>query len=97
MIDRAFARRIVAEHIDEGWRTADGVTPVVMDDRTIEREFGWVFFYQSQEHLDTGDLGTVLAGNAPLIVDRRDGSIHPTGTAYPVDRYIAEYERKRER
>ena len=97
MIDRAFARRIAAEHIEEGCATADGVTPVIVDDQTIEEDFGWIFFYQSREYLDTRDFGLSLAGNAPLIVDRRDGSIHETGTAMPVGHYIETYRRARVR
>jgi hypothetical protein len=95
VIDRDFARRLVSEHIEEGCQTKDGFTPVILDDKTIERAFGWVFFYQSREYLDTGDLGFRMLGNAPLIVDRSDGSIHVTGTAEPIEHYIKEYEDKR--
>jgi hypothetical protein len=95
MIDKDFARRLASEHIEEGCQTEDGVTPVILDDKTIERPFGWVFFYESREYLDTRDLALRMIGNAPLIVDRRDGSIHVTGTAEPIEHYIKEYEEKR--
>lgn len=94
MIDRNLARRIVAEHIQEGCTTEDGVTPVILDDETIEREALWVFFYESREYLDTGDFSRQLVGNAPLIVDRADGSVHETGTSRPVERYIERHERR---
>jgi hypothetical protein len=32
-----------------------------------------------------------MAGNAPFIVDRNDGSIHVTGTAYPTEQYLESY------
>lgn len=35
-----------------------------------------------------------LGGNAPLIVDRRDGSIYVTGTAYSYEKYVKEYIEK---
>ena len=95
MIDKDFARRVAAEHIEEGCTTPDGITPVIVDEHTIERDFGWVFFYQSREYLETQDYGCMLGGNAPIIVDRVDGSVHETGTANPVEDYIREYERER--
>jgi len=65
----------------------------VLDDETIERPWGWVFFYDSSKHLETGRLSDRLAGNAPYIVDRHSGRLHSTGTAKPIDEYILEYER----
>ncbi|MCX2864186.1 hypothetical protein OOZ63_20365 [Paucibacter sp. PLA-PC-4] len=41
---------------------------------------------------DTGDIKYALAGNSPLIVNRRSGEIVATGTARLVEHYIAEYE-----
>ena len=48
--------------------------------RPQELDFGWVFFY------DAGD--EVIAGNAPIIVDRDAGCIHITGTARPLAEYL---------
>lgn len=70
----------------------DGDVLVICDEATIERPFGWVFFYDSKRHLETGDFRHALAGNAPLIVNRHTGALVPTGTAREVHEYIAEYE-----
>ncbi|MBN8228924.1 hypothetical protein JYK02_15550 [Corallococcus macrosporus] len=64
----------------------------MLEERTIEREFGWVFFYSSKRYVETGDPAFAVGGNAPLIVDRVTGDIHVTGSAYPVEHYIALYE-----
>ena len=58
---------------------------------TQEESFGWVFFYQSKEYMETGALSSMLAGNAPFIVNRRDGAVHVLGTVHPVDVYLKEY------
>jgi hypothetical protein len=97
LINQETARRIAAEYIGEGSLRPDGVTPVILDDKTIERDFGWVFFYQSREHIETGDFGSILLGNAPVIVDRDDGSLHVTGTAQPIESYLAKYKAVRSR
>jgi hypothetical protein len=68
---------------------------VVMQKLTIERPFGWVFFYNSKQFLETGDISQALVGNAPLIVDRTDGSVHVTGTAEPIEHYLKDYEARR--
>ena len=65
---------------------------VVVDSATLERTFGWVFFFQSRLYLETGEFMHCLVGNAPLIVNRFTGEIVPTGTAHPTEYYLAEYE-----
>jgi hypothetical protein len=54
---------------------------------TIERDFGWVFFY------GLSDSSIKVAGNSPFIVDRKEGAIHVTGTAFPLERYLESYDR----
>jgi hypothetical protein len=39
------------------------------------------------------DPSIPVLGNAPFIVDRKDGSIHLTGTAYPIEQYLKSYIR----
>ena len=65
----------------------------VVDEHTREEDFGWVFFYNTKQFLETGDVQWSLGGNAPLIVDRHEGKLHVTGTAYPVEHYIEEFRK----
>ena len=67
---------------------------VVMDENTIEKEWGWVFFYESANYLQTGEFSDQVAGNAPYIVDKATGEVVETGTAQPIEVYIREYERR---
>ena len=59
--------------------------------KTQEEPFGWVFFYESEKYVETGNLSSMLAGNSPFLVDRKSRKIHTFGTAHPVDFYIKEY------
>jgi hypothetical protein len=43
--------------------------------REEEREFGWMFFYDTREHLVDGDVISALAGNWPFVVYRETGAI----------------------
>jgi Immunity protein 35 len=97
MLTRADARALVVAKLGRPpkYRYPDDPTDlVIIDDSTIEKEWGWVFFYTSERYLKTRDFRYALAGNAPYIVNRHTGEIHVTGTAQPVEHYIAEYERR---
>lgn len=65
---------------------------LIFEQYTIERPFGWVFFYGSKLYAETSDIKYAVAGNAPLIVNRHTGEVALTGTAQSVEKYINEYE-----
>lgn len=92
MIDHADARSLVQDHLaampvpspDDEW--------VILDEYTIERGWGWVFFYDSRRYRETGDIHFAVAGNAPYFVRQSDGAVFEAGTALPVEDYIADFE-----
>jgi hypothetical protein len=67
---------------------------IVDDEQTIEKEWGWVFFYNTSGYLKTGNVDEDLMGNAPYIVNKNTGEIIEAGTAYDIEYYIKEYESK---
>lgn len=71
-----------------------GVELLLINDQTIEFNSGWAFFYNSLKYVEGGSISDALAGNAPLIVSKRDGTVHITGTAQPIEDYIREFERR---
>ena len=73
-----------------GLPPGDELVPV--DDDTLEREWGWVFFFASRRWLETGRPGLEHRGEGPLIVNRYDGSVHRTGTERPAEYYVTRYE-----
>ncbi len=66
----------------------------LVEKETLEKPFGWVFFYNSKDYLETGGFKYMLAGNAPFIVDKNNGCVHLTGTAKPIEGYISDFERQ---
>ena len=66
---------------------------VIQDSETIEKEWGWVFFYQSRKFIESGDFRDMVVGNAPYIVNKESGDLHITGTASDIFHYINEYEK----
>jgi hypothetical protein len=92
MLTKNEARTLVLAELErpaESQYTDDPTDLVVIDECTIERDWGWVFFYTSDRYLKTRDIRYALAGNAPYIVNRHTGEVRVTGTAQPI-----EYERR---
>lgn len=89
------ARRLVEARISTWQLIEPGAEIVIVDASIIEADFGWIFFYQSKQYLETETLKYALAGNAPFIVDRDSGEIVETGTVHPIEYYIKEYENRR--
>jgi hypothetical protein len=90
MVNREEAHRLISAWLSSQSARANIVSNLV-DQDTIETEFGWVFFYTLRRFKETGDFSDALAGNAPVIVDRTIGSLHVTGTARPTAEYIEEF------
>ncbi|WP_435274897.1 YrhB domain-containing protein [Psychrobium sp. nBUS_13] len=92
-MNREEAKIIVEKELESN--TDFSSTPcAVLDDETIEREWGWVFFYQSQAFIESGDFRDMVGGNAPIIINKNNGLLTYTGTAHDIEHYINEYEQK---
>jgi hypothetical protein len=89
VLAREEAQRLVEARIASD---APGEDLAIIESSTIERPFGWVFFYNTREYLQTGGVSAALAGNSPYIVNRFTGALVATGTAHPAAHYLAAYE-----
>jgi hypothetical protein len=67
---------------------------VIMEKQTVERPFGWVFFYAPRQYVLTGDRDFLVPGAAPLVVHRADGSTEHLATSIPPARAIEIYEKR---
>lgn len=93
MITHDEALRIARNNISSLHYSAKGDSLILLETATIEKEWGWVFFYTSRLWHETKDHRHALAGNAPFIVERKSGRLLTTGTAHRLDHYIDRYER----
>jgi hypothetical protein len=84
---RSRAIRFLNDAVDQEAGAVD-----ILDAATIERRYGWVFFYNSVRYLETGDPAFALAGNGPIVVLRKDGAVIPLGSAQPVDDALRDLE-----
>jgi hypothetical protein len=90
-ISLARALEIAKREISESSNQHDFV---LQEDRTVERRFGWVFFYTTRKYLETRDPQDLVPGNAPLVVLREDGSVAHLATSIPPERAIEIFEKR---
>ncbi len=91
MLTKDEALEIVKSRLDE-MSPSDDVY-VVVDEGTIEKPYGWVFFYNSKTYLETDDYRYQLAGNGPVIVNKSNGTAEFFGASESPEVLIAEYEK----
>jgi hypothetical protein len=87
----AVARRVIDEP-DPYWPDR----PPHVITKVEPHRLGWLFYYQSDEYVRTGNPSAMLAGNGPVLVSRSNGSHVQVGTAAPFEIRLVEAERKLE-
>ena len=96
MKTRQEAKEIAQRHL-AAISAQTGTDLVLVPEETVEFDLGWIFFWDSKRYLETHDSSEALAGNAPIIVDRRDGSVHQASTALGTpEKLIQWYHRQQE-
>lgn len=93
MITYKQAKQIAQNYIDSMSNSVE-LELLISDEYTIEKPYGWVFFYNSAKYLRTSDFHYALAGNAPFVVFKSDGSMRILGTAYSAQKYLEDLERE---
>jgi hypothetical protein len=85
--------RVLAEGYLKKLPASPPIELVILDQHTIETDFGWVFFWNSKKYIETGNFQYCIPGNGPIIVDRRDGSVHGTPSACPIEESVERYRK----
>ena len=103
MLDKTTALEIVVEHVND---RNDGLVIVVPEDRIIEKEYGWVFFYQSRQYVEAVKAGVeeveidgrithvdslALCGNGPIILMKETGKMYWLSSAHRSSDSIKEF------
>jgi len=87
------AKKIAEGHLAKMVGSSEAI--LIVDDSTIETDFGWIFIWNSRRYLESGDFRDALLGNVPLIVDRANGSVHETCTFLSIGEIIDRYRKVR--
>lgn len=90
-INAAQAKEIAVKTVAD---IENGPDYVIVDDQTVEKPFGWVFFYAPKKYVETKDIKYLRPGDGPLVVPREDGKPFFVTTSVPPSMAIAELERR---
>jgi hypothetical protein len=92
MLRKSEALELVSKQLEQD--SSPDLEFVVADENTIERPFGWIFFYDSEKFLETGMDIYRIAGNGPVFVNKMTGEIKFFGSVPPLHVILANYEEK---
>jgi hypothetical protein len=90
VLDQAAALKLATAKLKEKSTPEDDW--VVVNEDTIEKPFGWIFFYNTREFIATGNVIHSLAGNGPVVVERDSGAVKFFGSADPLSVIIDAYQ-----
>ena len=86
------AREIVSNYLHRKFGAKFGDSVIILDKNTIEKSYGWIFFYQHRRYLETGRTRDALIGNGPLLVDKNSGKVVVFGSSGSIDYWCSLYE-----
>ena len=72
-----------------------GDSLVIVEHATIEKEYGWIFFYNSRKYLETKKERYQLYGGIGVVVEKADGCVHELGSAGGAEYQIELYEARK--
>lgn len=90
MISREEADRIAQEALLTTERESR-LKLVLLAEATKETPFAWIYYWQSAEYVETGNIVFLLGGNSPILVDKADGAITFLPTARTLEENLHEY------
>ena len=93
MITQKQAEQLVYEEINR-FLSASPDMPEMVIRRIEERPLGWVIYYTTRRHQETGDSQYMLIGGAPYFVSSEDGTLYGLGPVPLIQKKILEVERK---
>ncbi len=87
MITKKAAQLIVEREINKSSDEIERL--IVFDHSTLERDWGWVMFYGTEENYYL-EAGTDT--NPAFLINRVTGELSISGKSWPIEKYIEDYE-----
>lgn len=70
--------------------------PVIIDEATLEFEWGFVFYYNGKRYLEEKYMDAAYIGNVPILVDKYDGTAdYVGGAAVILDSDLEKYRNRK--
>lgn len=94
MISFEQARKIMVDRLENS-RFSDEDSLIILDEFTIEKPYGWVFYYTSKLYYETKNSQYAIAGNSPIIVDKQTGEQSSYMSAYSDEEMLQKHEEEK--
>lgn len=85
------AKNIVIEYL----RTQITEDSAIIEASTMEKEYGWIFFYNTKKYIETENPLHSLVGNGPIVILRETGQLCLLDSNVPSKESIENFERDR--
>ncbi len=67
---------------------------MITDEKTIQKSYGWIFFFNSKDFLLTRNYSASVIGCGPLVVMSRSGRVIPLGSSLDPEKKIFQFEQR---
>jgi hypothetical protein len=96
MIDFNLAKEIALRHIKSNYQVPNKEEEIsIVDDLTVEKEWGWIFIYQSHKWIETRDRRYQILGFCPIVIEKFDGNLYYLDEGVNMEECIKKYENRR--
>lgn len=85
---RAVALTSIAPVAERG-----GTDLVIIEKSILERDFAWVFPFNTREYVETGNIRKMALGLGPVVVNRATGAA-TLAPPMPIERFLEQYEKE---
>ena len=94
MVSKEVAQTMVQQWLDEAPKQGGPDDMIIT--HVDEHPWGWMFFYDSRQYLESGNILHAVAGNCPVYVTRDDGVLHGsvTGSGVLIAQHLKLFEGK---
>ena len=66
-------------------------TYLILEDEILEKDFAWVFPFNTQAYVETRDTMDLAIGLGPVVVNRQTGAA-VVAPPMPIERFLEQYE-----
>jgi hypothetical protein len=93
MISREQAKEKVTEYVNGVYQYLDDEY-VVIDEETITKDYGWLFFLVNKRYLKTQNLSDMLVGLGSVLFEKQSQNIIVFGSGLSGEAHLEQYEKE---
>ena len=92
------ARKMAINYVDSHQlpedQQLDGNKIILIEEKTIEKDYGWYFFRGASKWIETGEFRYAIAGGAPFLVRKDTGELITFMSSYSIEEIIETFEKQ---